>query len=553
MTKVDIVLQDQSSRLAGSKLLVVFFGLQIALFLSFLDSTSVSTALPIIGRDLNASESITWVGTSFLVANTSFQIVTSRLSDIFGRKVVLIGSLALFVIGDLLCGFAQNAIWLYCCRALAGIGGGGINSLSMIIMSDVVSLRDRGKYQGLLGIAISLGSGVGPFMGGLFAQKSTWRWTFWISPPLGVVTIIIIWFLLPLTHVTGDFGTKLKQMDWLGTFLSLAMTVCSLVPLAGGGTTFPWNGSVVIALFVVSGVAAVAFITVQAFYAKLPLLPMSMFKNYNIALVLFQTWLVGIVFYGNVFYVPIYAQNVLGMGAIESAAVLLPLVLAQTFTTTLAGLWVKRTAKTKSSLVVGFVWWFAGQAAQLCFKRGTSVGVIVGVLLVQGMGAGATLQSTLVLAQASGPAADRAVVTGARNFARTSGGAIGLAMANTILNNIFIKNLPASVPATLKEQLRKEFVLPSDISVGLRDSILDAYMVGVRDVFIFFIPVMGVCLAIGLILKVRLKAILLDREVMLTHSTFGCHRMFLSKCLSLLKQWMNRTLSQMWRRRLVGL
>lgn len=151
------------------------------------------------------------------VANTSFQIVSSRLSDIFGRKIVLLGALALFTLGDLLCkssirqmhrypvvrccwclrdgwetgkltswlrrypfagGFSQNAIWLYCCRAVAGIGGGGINSLSMIIVSDVVAMKDRGAAQGLLGIAISLGSGLGPFVGGLFAQRVSWRWTF---------------------------------------------------------------------------------------------------------------------------------------------------------------------------------------------------------------------------------------------------------------------------------------------------------------------------------------------------------------------------------------
>lgn len=151
------VLHDQSSRLPTAKLLVIFLGLQLALFLSFLDSTSVSTAAPIIGRDLNASDSISWVGTSFLVANTSFQIVTSRLSDIFRRKIVLVGSLAFFVVGNLLCGFAQNAIWLYCCRAIAGAGGGGINSLSMIIMSDVVAMKDRGMYQGCVGLSFSKG------------------------------------------------------------------------------------------------------------------------------------------------------------------------------------------------------------------------------------------------------------------------------------------------------------------------------------------------------------------------------------------------------------
>jgi MFS family permease len=172
MAKEAPVLVDQASRLQGGQLMMVvrllflfswpsfadffvffdrflqFFGLQLALFLSFLDSTSVSTAAPVIGVELNASSSITWVGSSFLLANTAFQIVTSRLSDIFGRKADLLRSLFLFVLGDLLCGFAQSGVWLYACRGIAGIGGGGINSLSMIIVSDVVSVRERGKYQG---------------------------------------------------------------------------------------------------------------------------------------------------------------------------------------------------------------------------------------------------------------------------------------------------------------------------------------------------------------------------------------------------------------------
>lgn len=159
MVKVEVIPQDQSVRLPKAKLLIIIFGLQIALFISFIDSTSVSTILPIIGRDLDAAESVTWAGTAFLVANTSFQIITSRLSDVFGRKIVLLGSLFLFGFGDLLAGFAQNKVWLYTARAVAGIGGGGINSLSMIILSDVVTVRERGKYLSLLGIGIASGSG----------------------------------------------------------------------------------------------------------------------------------------------------------------------------------------------------------------------------------------------------------------------------------------------------------------------------------------------------------------------------------------------------------
>ncbi|GAA5994953.1 uncharacterized protein JCM10292_004450 [Rhodotorula paludigena] len=494
-------LQDQTSNLSGGQLLIVFFGLQVALFLSFLDSTSVSTAAPEIGRALNASSSISWVGSSFLLANTAFQVVTSRLSDIFGRKLVLLGSLFLFVLGDLLCGFAKNGIWLYACRGVAGIGGGGINSLSMIIVSDVVNVRDRGKYQGLLGIAIALGSAAGPFCGALFAQYVTWRWIFWITPPIGVVTMLIIWLLLPLKHVTGDLKTKLRQMDWLGTVLALAMTICFLVPLAGGGSSFRWDGPVVIALFVVSGVLAGLFWFSQGWLAKLPLLPGRLFKNRNVALLLGQTFLVGIVYFGNIYQVPLYLQNVRGHSEIMSAALLLPLVLVQCFTTTLSGYVLKWTNRTKASFFVGFVFWFAGQAGQICFDRDTSIGVIVGVLLVQGMGIGATLQSTLVLAQVSGPSEDRAVVTGARNFARSLGGAIGLAVSNTLLNNVFLKDLPASIPASVRQQLQAEFVLSPSMSAEVQGQILDAYMAGMRDVFIFFTPVVGVCLVVCFFIK----------------------------------------------------
>ena len=198
MARDEIVLQDQATRLPKAKLYLLFLGLQTALLLSFIDSTSVSTILPIIGRDLDASSSIVWAGTAFLVANTSFQIITSRLSDIFGRKIVLLGSLhvspltrsdlslmirAIFAFGDLLAGFAKNAVWLYCGRAVAGIGGGGINSLTMIIMSDVVTVRERGKYLTLLSIGIATGSAVGPFLGAVLAERARWAWAFWIIPP----------------------------------------------------------------------------------------------------------------------------------------------------------------------------------------------------------------------------------------------------------------------------------------------------------------------------------------------------------------------------------
>nr|XP_018262690.1 uncharacterized protein I303_04169 [Kwoniella dejecticola CBS 10117]OBR84848.1 hypothetical protein I303_04169 [Kwoniella dejecticola CBS 10117] len=467
-------LDDQSTRLPKSKLILLCFGLQIALFLSFIDSTSVSTILPIVGSELDATNSITWAGTAFLVANTSFQVITSRLSDCFGRKIVLIGSLFLFALGDLLAGFARNKVWLYCSRAIAGIGGGGINSLSMIIMSDVVTLRERGQYQSLLGIGIAMGSGVGPFLGAVLAEKATWRWTFWIIAPLSALTMLLIHYTVPLKPVSGDLKEKLSRMDWIGSALSQAMTVCILVPLSGGGSTFAWNSSIVISLFVIGGISVIGFILVERYLAAFPLFPGRLLLNRNVCLLLIQTWLVGIVYYGGIYFVPLYLQNVQGYSPILSAALLLPLVLGQVLTTTISGYVVKFSNRTWSSFFVGFLLWTAGQSAQLCFRENTAKGVIVGCLILQGFGIGSTIQSTLVLAQASGPSSDRAVVTGVRNFARTSGGAIGLAIGNSILQNVFLSNLPAGLPEADAEELAINFehiqMLDKHLAVGVRDA-----------------------------------------------------------------------------------
>ncbi|WVR08410.1 hypothetical protein IAU60_005465 [Kwoniella sp. DSM 27419] len=499
--KVEAVLADQTTRLSKSKLLLLCFGLQIALFLSFIDSTSVSTILPIVGAELNAQESITWAGTAFLVANTSFQIITSRLSDCFGRKIVLLGSLFVFALGDLLAGFATNKVWLYCARAVAGIGGGGINSLSMIIMSDVVTLRERGKYQSFLGIGIALGSGVGPFLGAILAEKASWRWTFWLIAPLSALTMALIHFTVPLNPVHGEIGDKLKSMDWFGSVLGLTMTICILVPLNGGGSTFPWNSATVIALFIVGALAVAGFIYVEGRIAKFPLFPGRLLSNRNVCLLLLQTFLVGIVYYGGIYFVPLYLQNVQGDSALLSAALILPLVLGQVLTTTISGFVVKYTNRTWASFFVGFVLWMAGQGAQLCFKSSTGKGVIVGCLLLQGFGIGSTIQSTLVLAQASGPSADRAAVTGVRNFARTSGGAIGLAIGNTLLQNIFLNSLPESLPAEVRATLSTNYEVVNELDPAIASQIREAYMSGLRCVFIFFVPVVAICLLMCLFIK----------------------------------------------------
>lgn len=226
-------LDDQTQRLPFARLMTVYLCLATCVFVSFLDVNSTTTSLPVIAKALNAQNSITWAGASYLIAYAAFQVLYGRMSDIFGRKPILLLSMGMLIFGDILCGFAKNATWLYVCRALSGIGGGGITSLVLIIVSDMVSLKERGKYQGMLSVAIGLGSATGPFVSaGLLATgPGGWRWAFWVPAMLTTAAIPCLVFLLPTKPITGSWWDKVHKIDWLGLSSSviamLFILVCS--------------------------------------------------------------------------------------------------------------------------------------------------------------------------------------------------------------------------------------------------------------------------------------------------------------------------------------
>lgn len=219
----------QTNVLTSRQLFIAFPALSLALFVSFIDQTSVSTSIPSISSDLNAGASTSWVGSSFLIASTAFQLINGRLSDIFGRKICLLVCLGLLAVGDLLCGFATSATMLFVFRAIAGIGAGGVNSVAMIIVSDITTLENRGKYQGILGAVIALANGTGPFIGGVLVEKASWRWVMWLIPPITVPAMVVIAIWLPLKHDSGDYAAKVKKIDFVGVLLNIAAVLLILV------------------------------------------------------------------------------------------------------------------------------------------------------------------------------------------------------------------------------------------------------------------------------------------------------------------------------------
>lgn len=266
-------LHDQTNILPRGQLMVVFAGLAILLLIAFIDQDGISVTLPTIADDLNAQDSISWAGTASLIANTMFTVLYGRLSDIFGRKIIYLSALGLFSIADLVCGFAQNPAMFYVFRGIAGIGGGGINSMALIIMSDIVTLQERGKYQGFIGAAIGLAILIGPFIAAGFSMNATWRGFFWMLTPLLASSMIPAYFFIPNSTPKGNFRENLKKIDYYGVIASSIAVIFILLPISGGGAYFEWKSPMIISMLTIGACSFVAFIFIEWKVASLPMLP----------------------------------------------------------------------------------------------------------------------------------------------------------------------------------------------------------------------------------------------------------------------------------------
>jgi MFS family permease len=237
-------LTDQENFLPRKQLVLTFTVLATTLLVYFIDQNGIGQLLPTVAKDLDAGQTISWAGTSALIGNTTFQVLYGRLSDIFGRKVVYLSALGLLCFSDLMCGLSKNAPMLYVFRGLTGIAGGGITSLSMMIVSDIVSLERRGKYQGILGSMVGLGNLIGPLLAAAFAQKGIWRGLFYLLCPTAALCGCISWYFLPSTVPMGNFKQNVKKIDFWGVTTASIGLILILIPISGGGAYFEWKSYV---------------------------------------------------------------------------------------------------------------------------------------------------------------------------------------------------------------------------------------------------------------------------------------------------------------------
>nr|AVP77532.1 major facilitator superfamily protein [Flammulina velutipes] len=431
----EVQLTDQTHVLPFKKIISVFLGLGLCVFVTALDSVIIATSLPTINTTFHAGAVVSWVPSAYMLTSAAFQPIYGRFSDIFGRKTALALAMSIFMFGNLLAGFSKKIIQVIIFRGIAGAGGGGIVSMMQIVVSDVVTLRDRGKYQGIIQAIVAVGYTAGPLIGGALSESVGWRWSFWVTIPISLVATVIVWFVLPLKPVEPGIRRKLLCIDYIGSALTLAASTLIMLPLIWGGVTFPWSSPIVLGSLSAGFFLILVFCLWEWKGARLPIIPMYIFKHMTVTGVYIIMFINGFVFFSSLYYLPQYFQVVLEYSPIDAAMFLIPLLLGQMSASWVAGIIISKTGKYTPIIHSGFSVWAVGCGFISTVNPATSKAAMVIFMLLSGIGAGQTLQPTTIAAQASVPRRDMSVVTAFRNFVRQIGGTLALAVNAALINN----------------------------------------------------------------------------------------------------------------------
>jgi len=420
--------------------LLVVSGLMLVMLLASLDQTIVSTALPTIVGELGGLEHLSWVVTAYLLAVTIVTPLYGKLGDLYGRKIVLQGALAIFLVGSVLCGLAQGMTELIAFRAIQGLGGGGLMVSAQAAIGDVVPPRERGKWTGLFGAVFGISSIAGPLIGGFLTTNASWRWIFYVNVPLGLVALGVLAVTLP-----GKRERVEHSIDYVGTALLAAALSALVLATTLGGTSYDWNSPFIIAMGVIAVVGIAAFVAAER-RAKEPILPPSLFRNRVFTVTSAVGLVVGFALFGGLTFLPLFQQVVRGDSPTESGLQLLPVMAGLLFTSILSGQVITRTGRYRWFPIAGTALGTVGLLLLAQLDRQTSTGLAALYMLIFGMGLGMVMQVLVLAVQNSVDYEMLGVATSGATLFRSIGGSLGTALLGAVFTNKLSHELAANLP-----------------------------------------------------------------------------------------------------------
>jgi EmrB/QacA subfamily drug resistance transporter len=436
--------------LSHRQIVAILSGLMMAMFLAALDQTIVSTAMRTIADDLHGFSIQAWATTAFLITSTISTPLYGKLSDMYGRKQFILFAIGIFILGSALCGLAQTMYELAAFRAVQGIGAGGLFSLALAIIGDIVPPRQRAKYQGYFLAVFGTSSVLGPVLGGFFAGTHNimgvagWRWIFYINVPIALVAFLVIVRVLHIPHRRTD-----HRIDWPGA-LALIVGLVPLLTVAEQGRDWGWSSTRSLGCYIVGAIGLVLFVIAETRYKDEALLPLRLFRGRTFTVASASSFILGMAMFGVLLTLPLYLQIVKGASPTKAGLLTLPLVLGIMTGSIVSGQTIARTGKYRIFPIIGNALMLAAVLLFTLINADTPLWKTMLIMVVMGLGLGGNMQPVLTAAQNAADPRQIGVATSSVTFFRSMGGTLGVAVFLSILFSVLPDKIRSAFTSAAK-------------------------------------------------------------------------------------------------------